>query len=116
MITMFSDGPEQVESWHHWSAVFTDFGSVEGEPGQRQAATPLADELQDVLTLCAVIGLEGRQTQTPTNQTREQSSGAVARQRPSEIQVLTFVAMRNLFQSSLLASAEDRSTLFLRTG
>lgn len=33
-----------------------------------------------------------------------------------KVQILTFVAMRNLFQSSLLAAAEDRSTLFLTTG
>lgn len=33
--------------------------SVEGESGRRQAATPLPDELEDVLTLWTVSGLWG---------------------------------------------------------
>lgn len=35
-------------------------GSVEGEPRGGQSSTPLADELQDVLTLWTVSRLEGK--------------------------------------------------------
>lgn len=115
--------------------VHGDEGSVKGEPGGRQAAAPLADELQDVLTLCAVIGLQGRHHSQPgEGRGRPQrasflrklllwfpieicvsGSGSDGRN-GAAVLVLTLVAMRNRFQSSLLAAAEDRSTWFLRTG
>lgn len=44
--------------------------SVEGESGRRQAATPLADETEDVLTLWTVSGLQGEDgQQAAANQT-----------------------------------------------
>lgn len=41
--------------------------SVEGESRGRQAATPLPDELEDVLTLWTVSGLWGGGGETNTN-------------------------------------------------
>lgn len=47
--------------------------SVEGESRRRQAATPLADETEDVLTLWTVSGLQGEDghKQQPIRQQRQ---------------------------------------------